>query len=120
VTNALVELARAYVETKGALRIPAHLVNDNDGMYCRDIHGAVWMNAVEYGAIEAEWLPDLTDAATGGVMLVHHDITNCGLMGPSNCPQYAVWGDATGWHYGASYGEAVAKAHVAKAAKGRA
>lgn len=84
---ALLALARAYVALPGALRLLATLG-----------HGAVWVRSDDTGvcwcwdAHESRWLPDLTDNATGGVMLgmlggVSLDIRT----GNVDCTR-AVWG----------------------------
>ena len=116
-TPALVELARAYVATEGPLVVPASLLNNNDCIYSRAMDGTLWVNLANECAPEPEWLPDLRDAATGGVMLVHHGVISTDRGGRKNQPSFGVFLKWVGWFYGASYGEAVAKAHVAKAKK---
>ena len=115
-TPALVELARAYVATEGAIRENSRRARwDVSGAdtFIRTVAGARFVWDVD----RAMWLPDLRDAATGGVMLVHHGVISTDKGGRKNQPSFGVFLKGVGWFYGASYGEAVAKAHVAKAKK---
>jgi hypothetical protein len=69
----LLALARAYMALPGAPKMdmyPSHGIHVHGGVSClRDDTGARWIDAAGPDCDEYEWLLDLTDDATGGVML---------------------------------------------------
>lgn len=67
----LLALARAYVALPGAPTMTEALLSYGVGAKCyrRDSAGVLWVDGALENAIDYEWLPDLTDDATGGVML---------------------------------------------------
>ena len=105
-TPDLVELARAYMATERAITPAPHLWIEGDVRHNAD--GTRWERHV------GQWLPDLSDAATGGVLLAHHEITEAGRMASIGG---AVYARGVGWCYGASYGEAVARAVIETSAR---
>lgn len=67
----LLALARAYMALPGAPTMTETLLSYGVGAKCyrRDSAGVLWIDGAPENASDYEWLPDLTDDATGGVML---------------------------------------------------
>jgi len=67
----LVALARDYMALPGAPNMADVLFAYSRGgtFYRRDENGMLWLDVAPLDALLGDWLPDLADAATGGVML---------------------------------------------------
>lgn len=118
-TPTLLALSRAFGAIPGAptAKHSNHSLYSGEGLtYFRDGAGIRWVDAAGPDLDDYEWLLDLTDAATGGVMLDR--FARVGGFGVAFDPSVAVgrwlagdWFDLV--HEGATLAEAVARAAVA-------
>ena len=112
---ALIALARGYMALDGAPNMADVLFAYSRGgtFYRRDENGMLWADVGDVRALIGEWLPDLTDASTGGSILP--------LLGPGwlvyQRVHDGVWevGRPDGEHRqeGATLAEAVARVALA-------
>jgi hypothetical protein len=71
VSRALIALARDYMALPGAPNMADVLFayHREGTFYRRDENGMLWLDAGRPDALLGDWIPDLTDASTGGSLL---------------------------------------------------